>query len=224
MFDLQQTVANLVLDHSECAEVFQRYRIDFCCHGDVPVQAAAQSRGVAVAELEAALIRAIETRRGDRPRDPRELSTPELIEHIVTEHHEYLRRALPFVRMLADKVGRVHGEHNPKLVDLAATVEALAPTLLKHLDEEEQHLFPLLLSAQPDLAALDVQLAAMEVDHREVATLLEQVRAASDDFAVPTWACNSYRALFGELEQLESDVFKHVHLENHVLEPRFVQR
>lgn len=223
MFDLQQTVANLVLDHSECAEIFQRYRIDFCCHGDVAVQDAARARGVALDELQTALTRAIETRRGERPLDPRQLSTPELVAHIIAEHHEYLRRALPFVRMLADKVGRVHGEHNPKLVDLASAVEALATALLPHLDAEEEQLFPLLLSPQPDLAAVDVQLTAMEVDHRQVATLLEQVRAASDDFSVPAWGCNSYRALFGELEQLESDVFKHVHLENHVLEPRFAQ-
>jgi len=51
--------------------------------------------------------------------------------------------------------------------------------------------------------------------------LLERVRAAGDDFTLPPWACNSYRALFSELAQLEGDVFTHVHLENHVLRPRF---
>ena len=54
-----------------------------------------------------------------------------------------------------------------------------------------------------------------------VAQLLERIRAASDDFTLPDWACNSYRTLFSELEQLEGDVFTHVHLENHVLRPRF---
>jgi regulator of cell morphogenesis and NO signaling len=54
-----------------------------------------------------------------------------------------------------------------------------------------------------------------------VAALLERVRSASDDFALPSWACNSYRTLFSELEQLERDLHTHVHLENHVLKPRF---
>ena len=45
---------------------------------------------------------------------------------------------------------------------------------------------------------------------------------ASDDFTLPEWACNSYRTLFAELKQVESDVFTHVHIENHVLRPRFV--
>ncbi len=37
----------------------------------------------------------------------------------------------------------------------------------------------------------------------------------------PEWACNSYRALFSELQALETDVLQHVHLENHALRPRF---
>jgi len=58
-------------------------------------------------------------------------------------------------------------------------------------------------------------------EHLAVAKLLEMIRVASDDFALPDWACNSYRTLFSELQQMESDVFTHVHLENHVLQPRF---
>ena len=38
----------------------------------------------------------------------------------------------------------------------------------------------------------------------------------------PEWGCSSYRVLMSELEALEGDVLRHVHLENHVLMPRFV--
>jgi regulator of cell morphogenesis and NO signaling len=37
----------------------------------------------------------------------------------------------------------------------------------------------------------------------------------------PEWACTSYRTLLSELAALEGDVLRHVHLENHVLMPRF---
>lgn len=221
MLDRQQSVATVVLDHSECAEVFQRHRIDFCCRGQLSLEAAAGEKQVAVDALLAELDRAIAARHGDRPCDPRELSTPELVEHIVAKHHDYLRRSLPFVRVLATKVGRVHGGHNPKLCDLAVVVEELAETLLPHLDVEEQTLFPALTAAAPDRAVLATELGAMVGEHLAVATLLERTRAASDEFTLPEWACNSYRTLFAELEQLERDVFTHVHLENHVLAPRF---
>ncbi len=221
MLDLQQSVANVVLDHSECAEVFQRHRIDFCCRGHLSLAAAAGERAVAIDALIAELDQAIATRRGDRARDPRDLSTPELIAHIVGKHHDYLRRSLPFIRTLAAKVGRVHGAHNPKLPELAVVVEELAETLLPHLDVEEQSLFPSLTAAEPDRAAVSRDLAAMVGEHLAVAALLERARAASDDYTLPDWACGSYRTLFAELAQLERDVFTHVHLENHVLAPRF---
>lgn len=221
MLDRTQPVAAVVLDHSECAEVFQRNRIDFCCRGNLSVEAAARERGIDVDGLVADLSRAIAERRGEPQADPREMSTPGLVAHIVSKHHAYLRRALPFVRALAQKVGRVHGDHNPKLRDLDQAVGDLAEALIPHLDEEEEVLFPMLTAKGSDHAERTRQLDAMLVEHLAVAKILERIRAASDDFSLPDWACNSYRALFAELRQLETDTFTHVHLENHVLKPRF---
>lgn len=221
MFDRQQTIARLVLDHSECAEVFQRNRIDYCCRGDMSIEEAAREKGLDVDALVGELTRAIEERRGRPTSDPRELSTPDLLEHIVAKHHVYLRKALPLVRTLAAKVSRVHGGKNPKLRELDAAVGELVDSLLPHLEEEERDLFPALASTSSDPARVAKLIATMMEDHLEVATLLERIRDAADDFTAPDWACNSYRTLFAELEGIEGDTFVHVHLENHVLRPRF---
>jgi len=220
MLDRHQTIANVVLDHSECAQVFQRHRIDFCCHGDVSLADAAEHRAVDLDALVAELSHAIATRSASQP-DLRELKTPELLAHIVDTHHVYLRTSLPFVTTLAAKVSRVHGDHNPLLRDLHAAVEELGQALLPHLDHEENTLFPLLRAEQPDSLALTPLLDSMLEEHRAVAALLARIRAATEEFSLPEWACNSYRTLFSELEQLEGDTFTHVHLENHVLRPRF---
>jgi len=217
----QQSVADVVLDHSECAQVFQQHRIDFCCRGNTSVETAAKEKGVDVEALIGELSRAIEQRHGEASTDPRDLSTPQLVAHIVSKHHDYLRQVLPFAKGLAEKVSRVHGDHNPKLRDLHVAVDELADALEPHLDEEEQTLFPALVAQQPDATAVTELLQSMADEHLEVASLLERIRAASDDFTLPEWACNSYRTLFSELEQIEGDVFTHVHLENHVLKPRF---
>jgi regulator of cell morphogenesis and NO signaling len=222
MLDSHQTVADLVLDHSECAEVLARHRIDFCCRGDVSIEAAALARGITPDILVDELSRAIEGRTAERANDPRALSTPRLIAHIVATHHDYTRTALPFIATLAAKVSRVHGDHNPKLRALATAVDELVATLIPHLDEEEQSLFPMLMASSVDGRRAIEQLGAMEEEHHAVGALLERIRAASDDFTLPEWACNSYRTLFSELGQLERDVHVHVHLENHVLKPRFV--
>lgn len=222
MLSASQSVAQVVSNHSECAEVFQRHRIDFCCRGDLSIETAASQRGVDLSRLMGELGQAI-TLRGEAAPRAKELTTAALIDHIVHKHHAYLRKALPFLRPLAAKVARVHGDHNPKLRLLDEAVAELAETLLTHLDEEEQSLFPALrASTGDDAAALAPSLEAMRDEHLGVAALLERIRAATDDFTLPDWACNSYRALFAELLALEADVFTHVHLENHVLAPRFV--
>ncbi|HSN29239.1 MAG TPA: DUF542 domain-containing protein [Kofleriaceae bacterium] len=220
-----RTVAEIVLDHSECGMVFQRHRIDFCCRGERTVETAASERGVALDQLMGELRQAVADRRGPTPA-MRELTTAQLVDHIVSKHHAYLRKTLPFVVAISEKVARVHGEHNPKLWNLAEAVDELAGLLLPHLDEEETTLFPALRAstrtpaASRDLAAM---LTTMQADHHGVAAILERIRAASDDFSIPSWACGSYRMLFKELQAIENDTFTHVHLENHVLAPRFAE-
>ena len=90
---------------------------------------------------------------------------------------------LQSLRALAAKVARVHGGHNPRLIELDATISELTDTLETGADDAAE------------TASLD--------------QLFARVRAAADNFAVPDWACSSYRTLFRELEHLERDVLRH---------------
>ncbi|MFO0558581.1 MAG: iron-sulfur cluster repair di-iron protein [Polyangiales bacterium] len=222
MLDRQQSVASLVLDHSECAAVFQKHRIDFCCRGAMTIEDAAKEKKLDVDVLATELERAMQERTGAATEsDPRTMSTPALIAKIMGKHHEYLRKVLPFLVPLAAKVGRVHGDHNPKLRELDVCVSEISKALLAHLDEEEQAVFPALMARGTANEQSTKLLTAMMDEHLTVASLLERIRAATDEFTLPDWACNSYRTLFKELAAMESDIFQHVHLENHVLAPRF---
>src|SRR5512139_2845900 len=125
MLDSQQTVADVVLDHSECAAVFQRHHIDFCCRGDLSIEAACERAGIDTDNLIAELSSAIAERERNSG-DPRALSTGALIHHIAAKHHGYLRATLPFVQALATKVSRVHGGHNPRLQELESLVHELS--------------------------------------------------------------------------------------------------
>lgn len=223
MVSAQDKVADIVISHSECAPVFQRHKIDFCCNGGVSLEEAAKKRGVDAALLISELQGAISQRKGGPAGDARSLSTAALIGTIVATHHEYLRKVLPFLVPLAAKVGNVHGDHDPKLKDLARVVQDLSDAMIPHLDKEEQTLFPALMTGKPDPQVIKDELDAMVKEHLEVAALLDLIHKATDDYTLPDWACNSYRTLFAELESMESDILRHVHLENHVLMPRFTE-
>lgn len=224
-FDRQQTVAQLVLEHPVTAQVFKSHKIDFCCRGKVTVDVAAAERGLDPQLVIAELDRAIEDRAGGTREDSESaasLSTQKLIQRIIDQHHEPLRRALPFLGGLAIKVARVHGDKNPKLLQLRDALSELDENLLPHLDDEEQELFPFLIGNEPDPIRAAKDLQEMHEEHLAMAAILERLRVAADEFTLPTWACTSYRTLFNELEELESDLFRHIHLETHVLMPRFV--
>ncbi len=219
--DRTATIAAIVTEHASAARVFQRHGIDYCCHGNVSITAACERAGldpdVLLAELELALA----TNHDASDEDPRALSTAALVARIVDRHHGYLRRALPYIGPIAQKVARVHGSRDARLAEIAAAFEALAASLAPHLEDEEEVLFPALVARAPDRALVARELARMNEDHLAVGDLLATIRRLSDGFATPAWGCNTYRVLMAELNALEADILRHVHLENHVLAPRF---
>jgi regulator of cell morphogenesis and NO signaling len=221
--DRSSTVAQIVTDHSAAARVFQKHGIDYCCRGNVTVPVACRERRLdpeaVFAELEAVL-----PARGEAAeQDPRGLSTAALIARIIDRHHAYLRRALPEVGPIAAKVASVHGGKDPRLVEIGAVCRELAESLLPHLEEEESVLFPALMVPRPDASVVRREVERMHEDHLAVGDMLARLRALSDGYATPGWGCNTYRVLMAELEALEADILRHVHLENHVLAPRFTR-
>jgi regulator of cell morphogenesis and NO signaling len=221
MFDTRLPVATIVLEHSECAPVLARHRIDYCCKGKMPLADACAERRLdlqrVVSELETAIAR---RQPHAANRDPRTMSTKEVITVLIAPHHQYLHRTMPFLLQLSAKVARVHGDREPALRDVARIVESLVSTLVTHLDDEERVLFPALLDNRVDDAR--PRLLDMRHEHEEVGAMLEELHAAAANYVPPEWACNSYRTLVQELEHMEADILEHVHLENHVLLPRYV--
>lgn len=221
MLDSHRSLARLVLDHPHTANVLTRHHIDFCCHGERSIAEACAERrlrvDVLLRELEASIAEGAEI----RPVDARTLSTADLIEQIVVRHHGYLREALPFVRSLSATVSGVHGGTQPSLRDLDMALGRLDSTLTSHLDHEEQVVFPALLAPRSRRSRVKSELDGMLDEHRDVGGQLEAIRRLANDFRTPRGGCSTYRALYAELAALEADLFQHVHVENHVLAPRF---
>ena len=108
-------IAQIVTSHPACAALFTEHKIDFCCHGEVALEEVCKTRGLDVQDFLSRLRAAACAVAQDGAQDMSGASTAELIAHIVSRHHTYLRRSLPALEPLVAKVARVHGEHNPKL-------------------------------------------------------------------------------------------------------------
>lgn len=206
-------VGKIAAQHPATTRVFSKHQIDYCCGGGRPLIGACEHRGLDVTAVLGELHQALET--SERPpvqwdRAP----VARLIEHIIATYHEPLRQELPRLEAMARKVHRVHGDKDPeRLAALVDVVAALHAELLHHMAKEERILFPMLKMRQPATAPIRV----MEREHDDAGQALAQIRRLTDGFSVPEAACTTWRALWDGLEQLESDLHEHIHLENNIL-------
>ena len=87
-----------------------------------------------------------------------------------------------------------------------------------HLGKEEQILFPLILAGHGESAHMPIQVMLQE--HEDHGQNLQRIRATTSDLTPPSYACDSWRALYRALAKLEIDLMAHIHLENNMLFPR----
>jgi regulator of cell morphogenesis and NO signaling len=219
-------VATIASEHPSTIAVFERRGLDFCCGGKRPLGVACDELGlspeVVLAEVRDAIA-------GPEPETAwSSAPLPALVAHILDRYHRTLRRDLPTIDSLAQRVAARHGDHKPSLVRVRELVELLGDEMSSHMMKEEHVLFPMIerLAAAPAGSMplpIDGPVQAMEHEHDEVASMLAELRQLTAGFQPPAEACNSYRGLFQMLADLERDTHVHIHLENNVLFPRAQQ-
>ncbi|MBX6311730.1 MAG: iron-sulfur cluster repair di-iron protein [Isosphaeraceae bacterium] len=226
MLDPNRTIGQLVAERPSRARVFERFGIDYCCGGQVPLARACAAKGLSVA----AVLREIEANDLQVATSETVDWVPEtlgrLIDFIVATHHAYLRRELPRLTVLIDKVAAAHGGRHPELNELRSVFASLREGLEAHLAEEEQVAFPLIkqleaaraISGSPPIGLAD-SLRDMEREHDEVGAALARLRTLTGGYAPPADACNTFRAMLNGLAELETDLHYHVHRENNILFP-----
>ncbi len=221
-------LGDLVAAHPQLAPVLERWQIDYCCGGDRTLAEACDEVGAESDEIVAALRVAV-----DVPPDVTateatvtDLTPSELADHIERTHHTLLRRELPRLAELADRVLAVHGDRHPELSEVHDTFEALRLDLEPHLAREEQIVFPFIREIDNALRSgrtvdgqLENPVTVLRDDHENVGELLARLSLLTDTFTTPADGCASYRALYDGLGELVADTHIHVHKENNILFP-----
>jgi regulator of cell morphogenesis and NO signaling len=223
-------IADIATAKPATIKVFQRYNIDFCCGGKRPLAEACQERHMTFGELRFALEAAEAAGRPDLP--SAEAPLQELVRFIVDHYHADLREELPRLGQMAAKVLNVHGGRHPEVIPaLEATFRALREELEMHMMKEERVLFPYVVRLEEMAAAgrtlptspfgsIDAPIGAMEHEHDDAGRALARMRELTRGYRPPEGACNTFRGLYHGLEQLETALHEHIHLENNVLFPR----
>jgi len=224
------TVGEIVAADFRTARVFEQFGIDFCCGGRRSLTDACRAAAADPAVVERALD-ALLAAPTDGEADVREWPVDQLIDHIVSTHHAYIRVATPTIAHHLGKLVTVHGERHPELGRMAAAFDELRHELSQHLLKEERVLFPYIreLSTRTDgqpvaspFGTVANPIRMMEREHRDAGDEMRLIRELTNGYMPPADGCTTYRLCLAELAQFEHDLHRHVHLENNILFPKAV--
>ena len=228
-----RTVGNIAATQPASLRVFDRLGIDYCCGGKQSLEEACASANVAADKVLDMLADA--ARNSAEPEKQwTAASARELIGHIVSKHHGFVRAEIPRLEKLLEKVNGKHGSAHPELSQIRELFIALAQELQQHLMKEENILFPYVEqlegaiesgkeTPQACFDSVAFPISRMIADHDDAGELLASIRRLSNNFALPGGACQSYSALYQGLNEFEQDLHRHIHLENNILFPRAVE-
>jgi regulator of cell morphogenesis and NO signaling len=220
-----KTVGDLVRENPGCAAIFEELGIDFCCRGDEKLAEACRKKGLDDREVSRRLA-AVSASETDVP-ECDAMTLTALADHIEETHHAYLRRQLPRLDQMAERVASVHGERDPHLSDLHHTLQELSAELASHMAKEEQILFPLIrameaggLAGPSHCGSIANPITVMVMEHEDAGEALARMRDLTGGYRLPEHACNTYRVLYHELDALEKNLHIHIHKENQILFPK----
>ena len=217
MITKEMTVGDMAAREPKSIKIFKEAGIDFCCDGKDNLCDALAKKNLTEGQFTQKLDKLKAETGKAKTKEPDFLAlTPEaLADYIVTTHHEYLKKVLPETYDLFLKILGVHGVNHPELYEVFKLFGTMKMDLDQHLIREEIILFPEIA----DRGSKKVIKTTKEIldEHEDVAELLEKIRAVNHDYALPLDACMSFKALYQSMQEIETDLHQHIHLENNIL-------
>jgi regulator of cell morphogenesis and NO signaling len=226
-----QTLAEIVTENIRSAIVFEEFGLDFCCKGKRPLSEACTTKNVNVEDVIHSLSELNVT---DPSLNINDWEPDFLIDYIMNNHHQYVRRMIPVISLHSDKVASVHGQNHPEMIEIADLFLAIREELESHMMKEERILFPFIKQlynakknneqiAPPPFGTIQNPIRMMEAEHTSAGDAMNKIRELSKNFSAPEDACNTFKALYSELKEFEEDLHKHIHLENNLLFPKSIE-
>lgn len=211
-----RALAELVSERPDRAAALDRFELDYGAGGDASLADACAAAGLQPEAVLTALAE-LEAQPNVEP-DYSAWSMTELADHIEATHHALVRRTLP---RLAELLGAAEADWRD---DFAALYAGLRAELEMHMFKEEQILFPICRQLEQGVSEFHCgsvrnPIAVMEHEHDSAAGAMAAMRQmtggfATDGLSAPTAELVTLAA------ELERDLRRHIHKENHLLFPR----
>jgi regulator of cell morphogenesis and NO signaling len=220
-----QKLGQVISMFPDANKIFNEIKIDYCCGGHNNLGEALKEKGLNVdsfvERLNDEYDKFIESDKDYK--DWRKAEPMELIKHIVNTHHKYTFETLKEIDVLLLKILKVHFyNHGEELLKLHKLFGNLKIELEEHLIKEENVLFPLIEDYftnknESKRAELVKHITEIEAEHDGAGDILKEMEGLTRDFIAPNGACTTFKLTYHKLNELEKDLFVHIHKENSVL-------
>lgn len=228
---IKSIVGDIVADNYKTAEIFKNYDIDFCCGGQQTIEDACKKTSlssIGVAVLVKDINDFLEEKDTKQPIDYRNWPLDELTDHIETTHHAYVEAKIPILKAYLDKIESVHGKDHPELAEINTIFKDASGQLAMHMKKEELVLFPFIRKIAkakregsklkaPHFGTIKNPIQKMNEEHDFEGEAFRKITALSNNYTVPQDGCNTYKVVFGMLQEFEDNLHLHIHKENNIL-------
>ena len=227
-FNSSQKIGEIVTNFPKAADIFKEYKIDFCCGGDRQLIIAIKEKNlneVEVIDKLNNLYENYEKHLSSNDKNWTEAPLEELVDHIINKHHAYLWAEMPKIGELTTTILRVHGQNHPELSKVHKLFNTIKMELESHLSKEETTQYPAIREyveskSENDLDNAIKIIKELEEEHTGAGDILKELRVVTNDYEIPADGCNTFKLAYAKLQEMESDIFQHIHLENNILFPR----
>lgn len=228
VFEGSHKIGDIVAAFPKAMDVFMEHNIDFCCGGNRPLSEALKEKNIdqdKIIDKLNHLYDKYQEKLNDEI-DMRNAPYDEMIDYILRTHHTYLKHQLPVLQELVDKILQVHGKHHGELLNKVHMLfSRLRTELDQHLKKEEDEIFPYIRKFQHNPTSENLNKALDRIDeieseHTAAGDILKELRHITAQYKTPPNVCTTFEMTYRKLEEMEADLYKHIHLENNILFPR----
>lgn len=215
---LDHNINTLVKEDIRMANFFQNAKIDFCCNGHRNLGEVLEEKNLDQEGFIRDLTAYMDglSGKGEKEDFFNHMDNEELIGYIRSTHHTFTRNVLKDLDQYVAAIVKAHYRHDKELLlTINSLYGKLRVELHEHLVKEEVDLFPLIMDGLFEEARAEI--AVTEEEHDAAGNLLAELRSVTHDYTLPDWACNTFKAVYHNLVALESDLFRHIFLENSIL-------
>jgi regulator of cell morphogenesis and NO signaling len=208
----QQTVAETVAKDYRAAAIFEKYGIDFCCHGQVSIDEACEKRNIMTEEVMRDLKSLTEA--NSCCFNFASLPPSMLADHIEEKHHHYIEEKTPVIQRYLDKVCSVHGTRHPELYEINRIFNDSAADLAQHMKKEELILFPRIRKMEGltrngveagtiPAGLVQTPIQMMMNEHAVEGDRFKEIEALTHQYQAPPDACNTFKVTYALLQEFD---------------------